>query len=112
MALVTRLSDQEKMALGYSALTTGYDIYAIHVRITNTGSVPVTVSPGKIRFTFNGMPLPLTWSDDDLYFQETELQPNRYTEGILTFKTAMIIAGAVLQNGRVSYQDSRVQVSY
>jgi hypothetical protein len=110
-AFVPSLSDQEKMAL-FSNLMSGQDVYAVNVRITNTGNAPVAVSPTKIRLTYLGTAIPLGWREEEPFFQATELQPNHYTEGILTFQTAILIAGNVLTQGRLSYQDSRVQVSY
>jgi hypothetical protein len=110
-AFVPMLSDQEKMAL-FNNLMSGQDVYAINVRITNTGNAPVAVSPAKIRLTYLGTAIPLGWREEEPFFQATELQPNHYTEGILTFQTAILIAGSVLAQSRLSYQDPRVQVSY
>jgi hypothetical protein len=112
MDIVSTLSDQQKMELGFNALLTGQDVYAIHVRITNIGKAPVDVSPENLRLTFNGQTIPLTSADHDPFFQAAKLQPNRYTEGVLTFKTSMFIAGAVMTSGRLTYQDPTVQVTF
>ncbi|MGH7467856.1 MAG: hypothetical protein ACRENP_07680 [Longimicrobiales bacterium] len=112
MAIVATLSDQEKMQLGFNVLMTGQDVYAIHVRITNIGTVPVAVAPEHLRLTYSGTDIPLVSTEDAPFLQSTQLQPNRYTEGVLTFKTAMLIAGAVLTSGRLSYHDAGVRVTF
>jgi hypothetical protein len=110
--IVASLTDAEKMMLGYSAIMTGQDIYAIHVRVTNIGTVPVEVTPERFQLTYNGQLVPLNRADDSRFFRGTRLEPNRYTEGLLTYNAPVMIGGLVITGGRLAYQDGGVQVVY
>jgi hypothetical protein len=106
------LSDAEKMTLGYNAMLTGQDVYGIYVRITNVGGVALDVSPDDLRFSYNGVPVPLMRADDRRFLQPMRIEPNHYADGVLTFSAPIALGGAVLMNGRLSYQASGVQVTY
>jgi len=112
IALVASLTDAEKMMLGYSAMMTGQDIYAIHVRVTNIGAVPVDVSPERLQLTYNGQLVPLNRADDSRFFKATRLDANRYTEGLLTYNAPVMVGGLVITGGRLAYVDEGVQVTY
>jgi hypothetical protein len=112
LAIVASLTDAQKYMLGMSAMVSGQDIYAIYVRVTNVGDVPVEVSPERIQLTYAGQLVPLNRADDARFFRATRLQPNRYAEGILTFTAPIMIGGAVVAGGRLAYQDGGVQVQY
>lgn len=111
IAYVASLPDQEKMA-ALSLLATGQDVYGIYVRLTNVGSVPVDVSPRNVRLSYNGTQIPLHWVDDQRFLRPARLQPNRFTEGMLTFTSFVTVAGAVLQAGRLSYDDPGIRVTF
>jgi len=112
MAIATSLSDARKMELGLNVMLTGWDIYAIHIRVTNVGGAAIDVSPEHLRFKYNGESLPLTRDDDRRFFQAVRLEPNRYAEGILMFKAPVLVAGAVMAGARLSYEGAGVQVIY
>lgn len=112
IALVASLSDAEKVMLGYSAMMTGQDIYAINVRVTNIGTVPVDVSPDRLQLTYNGQLVPLNRADDSRFFRGTRLEANRYTEGLLTYNAPVMVGGLVITAGRLAYTDGGVQVIY
>jgi len=112
MAIAASLSDAEKMTLGYNAMLTGQDVYGIYVRITNVGGVAIDVSPDDLRFSYNGVPVPLMRAEDRRFLQPTRIEPNHYADGVMTFNAPIALGGAVLANGRLSYQASGVQVTY
>ena len=95
-----------------SAMATGSDIYAIHVRITNIGSVPVDISPDSLRMTFSGQLIQLSRVDDPRFLRPTRLEPNRYAEGILTLKAPTLVGGVVVAGAQLAYQHRGVQVEY
>lgn len=112
VAIVASLTDAEKMMLGYNAIMTGQDIYAIHIRVTNIGTVPLEVSPDRFQLTYNGQPVPLNRADDSRFLRATRLEPNRYTEGMLTYNAPVMLGGLVIMGGRLAYLDASVQVIY
>ena len=111
-AIVASLSDAQKLEAFQSAMATGTDIYAIHVRITNTGSVPVDISPDSLRMTFSGQTIQLSRVDDPRFLRPTRLEPSRYTEGILTLKAPTLVGGVVVAGAQLAYRHRGVQVEY
>ncbi len=112
IAIVASLTDAEKMVLGYSAMMSGQDIYAIHIRVTNIGTVPLEVTPERFQLTYNGQLVPLNRANDSRFFRGTRLEPNRYTEGLLTYNAPIMLGGLVVSTGRLAYLDGGVQVVY
>ena len=112
MSIAASLTDAEKYVLGMNAIVTGQDIYAIHVRVTNVGAVPVEVSPERFHLSYGGQPIPLTRTDDERFLHASRVEPHRYTEGILTYTAPIILGGAIVTGGRLAYRDAGVQVQY
>ncbi|HEY9228067.1 MAG TPA: hypothetical protein VIP11_15530, partial [Gemmatimonadaceae bacterium] len=84
----------------------------IHVRITNIGDVPVDVSPDSLRMTFGGELIQLSRVNDARFLRPMRVEPNRYTEGILTLKAPALLGGVVLAGARLAYVHRGVQVVY
>ena len=107
------LSQQEQAILGMALLSTGMDIYAARVHITNTGSVPVAISPENIRIHVGGENTAATTMEHPRFLQAGVVQPNRWMEGLVAFKERVDIGAAIrLGQGTLSYEDGSVQVTY
>jgi hypothetical protein len=111
MGIIASLTPAERYALGTNAAVSGTDVYAIHVRVTNIGGVPVEVSPERFQLTYAGQPIPLNRADDR-FFHATRLEPNYHTEGFVTFVALNTIGLAIATGGRLTYQDPSIQVQY
>jgi hypothetical protein len=112
MDLIAKLTDAERSMLSMNVMATGNDVYAIHVRVTNVGAVPVEVSPERFQLSFAGQPIPLNRTDDRRFFRAIRLEPNRFVEGILTFNANITVGTAIATGGRLVYQDAGIQVQY
>jgi hypothetical protein len=107
------LTQQQQSLLGLAVLTTGMDIYAVRVRLTNTGNVPVTISPESIRIHFGAENTAATTMEHPRFLHAGVVQPNRSMEGLLTFRARLDIGAAIrLGQGTVSYDDDSIQVTY
>jgi hypothetical protein len=108
----SHLTNDQKVMFGFAALMAGKDIYGIAVRITNTGRVPVHVSPQHLRLTYNGTTFPLTSAEDARFLRATQLQPNEYVQGLLMYEAPLLGGQSVSAGGRLSYNDPNVTVSF
>lgn len=112
MQLVSRLSDQQKYALWGNVLTTGEDVYAVHLKISNIGNTAIDFDPARAHLRYNGVEIPLSTADGDEFLHDVTLEPNHYTQGLLVFKMNVLTAGLVLTGGRIFYDDASLQVRY
>jgi len=111
--LVLTLPEEQKLLLGYNALLTGIDYYAAKVRLNNLGNVPVNVYPQNILIHFGNESATVKTIDHWLFLQNTTLQPGNYVEGLVVYQARMDIGAAIrLGQGRLSYNDNTVQVTY
>ena len=111
--LFAGLSQQEQAILGLAVLSTGMDIYAVRVRITNTGNAPVTISPENVRIHFGVENTAAATMDHPRFLHAGVVQPNRSLEGLVTFRARPDIGAAIrLGQGTLSYEDDSTQVTY
>jgi hypothetical protein len=87
----------------------GADVYAAQVRLTNTGTGPVQVSPAHLHARSGGQLLPGFPNRGDSV-PPTVLAVNQSVRGLVYFAapTWAVSAGMV----RIHYDDDEVQVSY
>src|SRR5207245_9634023 len=106
-------SPQELALLRVAALSTGVDIYAFRVKITNTGHEPVMISPEKIGIHYGLETVPATTMANRQFLQGGRLQPNQFREGLIAFSARVDIGAAIrLGGGNLSYDDESVDVTY
>lgn len=111
--LMQNYTEEQRALLGFSALVSGVDIYAANIRLTNTGNIPVRVSPGNIRIHFGGEVTPVYTMNDFRFLQPSTLQPGESVTGLATYPARIDIGRAIrLGNGKMSYEDPSLQVTY
>lgn len=112
--LQLQLSDAERSALGHSTLLAGSDLYATQVRIENTGTIPLSVDPSKIRMHYGNQAVSVITIAHPSFLSATVLQPNHYISGLVVYRATLEVGAAIRLRGEgsYSYQDHTIQVTY
>ncbi len=111
--IVGSLTDAEVLALGLGVLLTGVDIYAVRVRLTNTGNVPIRVYPENIGVHFGGESARVTTVNHARFLQRGVLDPGFSVEGLVMYQARIDIGAAMrLTGGGLSYNDDSIEVLY
>jgi hypothetical protein len=112
-ALVAQLPDEQLALLGLRAVLTGTDTYGVHVRIRNSGAVPVRVFPSNFRVHFGLDSAFATTSAHPAFLQQCLLDPGQVVEGLVMYD-ARIDAGAAIRllGTGFTYDDSSVLIDY
>lgn len=96
---------------GAAMLWDGKDIYAMRVKLTNTGTVPVRIDPQNIRINVRGDSIAVETIDHSKFLQTTTLPSNYYIEGLVYFVVPLEVGAAMRAgNGTLSYNDRAVEV--
>jgi len=109
--MAAQLNDEQKLAMGMNALLTGFDLYALRVRITNVGPTPLVVSPEHLRLQLGDETIEVSSVPNPPFLPTSPLAPGASSEGLVVFQ-ATITAGARIRSGagRLRYVDPAVDV--
>lgn len=102
--IISRMNDEQKLAIGLYNATTGLDFYAARVRISNGGDRPAFINPKNIRLHLDGETVGAVPMSDARFLQPLSLSPGRYVEGLVVY-LAYPEAGAAMRlgAGSISY---------
>jgi hypothetical protein len=102
--IVSRMTNEQKFAIGLYNATTGLDFYAARVRIYNGGDQPAFIAPKNIRLHLDGETVGAVPMSDARFLQPLTLLPGRYVEGLIVY-LAYPEAGAAMRlgAGSISY---------
>lgn len=102
--IISRMNDEQKLAIGLYNATTGLDFYAARVRISNSGDQAVFITPNNIRLHLDGETVGAVPMSDARFLQPLSLSPGRYVEGLVVY-LAYPEAGAAMRlgAGSISY---------
>ena len=109
--MAAQLNDEQKLAMGMNALLTGFDLYALRVRITNVGSTPLVVSPEHLRLQLGAETIEVSSVPNPPFLLTSHLAPGASSEGLIVFQ-ATLTAGTKIRSGagRLRYFDPAVDV--
>lgn len=113
--LMPQLSPIEQAQLTNSvtaAQTQGGDVYAIHVRVKNTGGSKTVVAPNMLSLHLGNVATPLFSGVHARFLHGDVLPPGRTMEGILMFPANVIYGGPIRAGaGELHYNDPSVQTT-
>lgn len=113
LPLIERLTPQQRVALGLTALASGSDVYAAHVYLINAGDQPVQISPQKLRMHIGYESARVFIGDDPRFLKATVLHRGQRASGLVMFAARTDIGAAIRQGaGEMSYIDPAVEMIY
>jgi len=114
-ALAPHLSPMEQAQLTSSVMAAqaqGGDVYAIHVRVKNTGASKTLVAPNLLSLHLGNVATPLFAGVHARFLHGDLLPPGRTVEGILMFPANVIYGGPIRAGGgELRYNDPSVQAT-
>ena len=112
-ALASQLPDEQLAFLGLRTVLTGTDTYGVHVRLRNSGTVPVRVFPTNLRVHFGADSTFVTTTSHPAFLQQCTLDPGQTADGLVMYD-ARIDAGAAIRmlGTSFTYDDSSIVVDY
>lgn len=108
--LIHNISDEERTGAFLNALSTGTDVYAARVQLSNTGGRALQFDPSYLRFMLGNENLQSDLLQMPQFLQPTRLEPGQRLSGLVLFRAPMLAVGN--NQVRLHYADPRVQVSY
>lgn len=108
--LMQNVSDEERAGAFLNALSTGTDVYAARVQLSNTGGQSLQFDPRHLRFQLGNELLPSDLLQMPQFLQPTRLEPGQTLSGLVLFRAPMLAVGN--NQVRLHYADPRVQVHY
>ena len=108
--LIHNISDEERTGAFLNALSTGTDVYAARVQLSNTGGRALQFDPSYLRFMVGNENLQSDLLQMPQFLRATRLEPGQQLAGLVLFRAPMLAVGS--NQVRLHYADPRVQVSY
>lgn len=108
--LIQNISDEERTGAFLNALSTGTDVYAARVQLSNTGGQALQFDPRQLRFMLGNESLQSDLLQMPQFLRATRLEPGQQLNGLVLFRAPMLAVGN--NQVRLHYADPRVQVSY
>lgn len=88
-------------------LRSGYDIYVVRVRLSNTGNVPLRVHPQNIKAYYGNKYTSVIPVADNRFLQPDILRPNYYIDKPVVFIAPRRLN--LLRDVRMAYRDSSIR---
>ncbi len=113
LAPIVAQSSPAELASLSVMMAAGVDIFAFRVKITNTGSQPLVISPENIQVHYGTEKVGVTSMDHPRFLRGGNLQPGQAREGLVAFTARSDIGSAIrLGSGDLSYDDDSIEVTY
>lgn len=114
VALLPTMTAFQKQGLKLGSLPRGEDTYAAIVRITNTGAVPVAVSPGHVKIQLSAVNHSVWTIAHPECMGTSVIQPGRAVEGMVFYQAKIEAVAKVRLGGgaTIRYSDPAVRVDY
>lgn len=110
--LLEQLSAEQRTVLRITAMTTGFDVYAARVELTNQSAVPILISREKICVHFGQEAATVSALDAPQFLRDEVLEPGQATTGLITFVARIDIGTAFrLGSGELSYADPGLEMT-
>lgn len=108
------LTEADFATYGIPVATSGTDLFAAKIRIDNTGDVPVRVYPQNIRVHYAHHTAGVSTIAHSSFLQASVLQPHQNVSGLVIYRATLAVGAAMrtTADGRISYKDSSITVTY